>query len=462
MEIIEEAISRAVRYRKFNSLITETFELARAQAREALRLGKTPFPVVVKDCYMTKKVRTTCASRNLSSYTAPYTATIVDRLFLKVWRLPGGCLIGKANMDEFCMGTSSSKGYFGPVKNGLSNEQCLESDWRSPGGSSGGCAVAVQLGISSISLGSDTGGSSRNPAAFTGIFGFKPSYGILSRHGLIPLVNSLDTPSILARTAEDCNTVLQVMSGRDPLDSTCINAPLSCFMQHRPLDGIVEYYNDTLSHDCWDAWNEAAKVLVAQGCKLREVSMPWTSYSIICYHVLAEADITSNMARFDGVKYGHRSDCGKSTFAMYSATRSESLNEVVRRRIFAGNYFLMKRHCDEYFGQALRLRRLIKTDFDRAFRELKCDVLLTPVTSDVAPLFSELSDSSGYVRERADDFYTQPSNMAGVPAVSVPFTRAAQRKDLPLAVQIIADYMNDGLVLDVAAKLREHCMLATG
>ncbi|OZC09872.1 Amidase [Onchocerca flexuosa] len=408
MECVEKAISRAVKYRKFNSLITETFDLACVQAKEALKKGKTPFPVVVKDCYMTNKVRTTCASRNLSNFIAPYTATIVSRLFEQ-----GGCLIGKANMDEFCMGTSSSKSHFGPVKNGLSDEANLETNWRSPGGSSGGCGVAVQLGISSISLGSDTGGSSRNPAAFTGLFGFKPSYGVLSRFGLIPLVNSLDCPSIIAKTVRNCNFLLQVMSGRDIFDSTCIDAPSSCFMQERPISGIIvgipkEYHNETLSSECWRGWNEAAKALAVLGCKIKEVSMPSTTYSIICYHVLAEADITSNMAS----------------------------------------------HYDEYFGQALRVRRLIKMDFDRVFREEDCDVLLTPVTSSIPPLFSEISDADGYKRECEDDFYTQPCNMAGVPAISVPFTKTAD--GFPIGVQIIADHLKDGLALDVAEKLYQY------
>ncbi|VDK77418.1 unnamed protein product [Onchocerca ochengi] len=408
MECVEKAISRAVKYRKFNSLITETFDLACVQAKEALKKGKTPFPVVVKDCYMIKKVRTTCASRNLSNFIAPYTATIVNRLFEQ-----GGCLIGKANMDEFCMGTSSSKSHFGPVKNGLSDEANLETDWRSPGGSSGGCGVAVQLGISSVSLGSDTGGSSRNPAAFTGLFGFKPSYGVLSRYGLIPLVNSLDCPSIIAKTVKNCNFLLQVMSGRDIFDSTCIDAPSSCFMQGRPISGIIvgipkEYHNETLSSECWKGWNEAAKALAVLGCKIKEVSMPFTTYSIICYHVLAEADITSNMAS----------------------------------------------HYDEYFGQALRVRRLIKMDFDRVFREEDCDVLLTPVTSSIPPLFSEISDADGYKRECEDDFYTQPCNMAGVPAISVPFTKTAD--GFPIGVQIIADHLKDGLTLDVAEKLYQY------
>ncbi|KHN75720.1 Glutamyl-tRNA(Gln) amidotransferase subunit A, mitochondrial [Toxocara canis] len=451
MERIEEAVSRAIQFRKYNALTTETFDLARSQARDAIQRNVKPFPVVIKDCFTVKGKRTTCASKMLANFIPSYTATVVSRLIQS-----GGCIIGKSNLDEFCMGTSSSQSYFGPVKNALSSEETLDNDWLIPGGSSGGSAVAVQLNIADMGLGSDTGGSTRNPAAFTGTFGFKPSYGVLSRYGLIPLVNSLDCPSIVAKTAVECNRYFKAMSGRDNRDATSVDPPESCFMRSRMLEGItigipLEYHNQFLKRECWEAWNSAARALVKLGCKLKEISMPHTEYSIICYHVLAEADIASNMARYDGVAYGHRSKDTSSTHAMYAASRSESLNEVVRRRIFAGNYFLMKRHYDEYFMQALRVRRLIKQDFDRAFGELGCDALLTPVTCGVPPRFSEINQISGYERERIDDFYTQPANMAGVPAIAVPF--AQTEKQLPVAVQIMADYLNDGLALDIAHAL---------
>uniref|UniRef100_A0A914ZGW5 Glutamyl-tRNA(Gln) amidotransferase subunit A, mitochondrial n=1 Tax=Parascaris univalens TaxID=6257 RepID=A0A914ZGW5_PARUN len=448
MERIEKAIESAIRFRKYNALITETFDLACSQAESALRRNVQPFPVVVKDCFTINGQRTTCASKMLANFIAPYTATVVARLIES-----GGCIIGKSNMDEFCMGTSSSQSVFGAVKNALSNEDNLDIDWLIPGGSSGGSAVAVQLDIADVGLGSDTGGSTRNPAAFTGLFGFKPSYGVLSRYGLIPLVNSLDCPSIIARSAKECNNCFKAMSGRDKRDSTSVDSPQSCFMQHRKLDGItigipLEYHNRFLTQDCWEAWNNAAQVLVKLGCRLKEISMPHTEYSIICYHVLAEADIASNMARYDGVAYGHRSKDRSSTHSMYASSRSEALNEVVRRRIFAGNYFLMKRHYDEYFLQALRVRRLIKGDFDHAFKDLGCDALLTPVTCGVPPYYSEINHISGYERERIDDFFTQPANMAGVPAIAVPFMETAEK--LPVAVQIMTDYLNDGLALDIA------------
>ncbi|MFH4981936.1 hypothetical protein AB6A40_008645 [Gnathostoma spinigerum] len=342
MERIEEAIANAIRFRKYNALISETFELARSQAEIAMSRGIKPFPIVVKDCFAVESTLTTCASKMLSNFRAPYTATVIQRLIDK-----GGCVIGKANMDEYCMGTSSSQSFFGPVKNGLSNENELDNDWRIPGGSSGGCAVSVQLSMADIAVGSDTGGSTRNPAAFTGTFGIKPSYGLLSRHGLIPLVNSMDCPSLITKSAASCNKFLEIMSGRDKYDSTSVDPLESCFMKKRNLQGLIvgipeEYFNSSLSIECWKAWNRAAKSLCSLGCKLKRISMPYTEYSIICYHVLAEADIASNMARYDGVAYGFRCQAEDSTHAMYAASRSESFNEVVRRRIFAGNYFLLK------------------------------------------------------------------------------------------------------------------------
>ncbi|KAL6739687.1 hypothetical protein Aduo_013113 [Ancylostoma duodenale] len=197
MQRIEAAIECAIKSRKYGALITETFDLARSQAQSAVKKGLTPFPVVVKDCFAVEGHTMTCASKMLENYVPPYTATVVQRLLDK-----GGCIIGKANMDEFCMGTSSVLGHFGPVKSALTED--VADDWLVPGGSSGGSAVAVQLGIAEIGIGSDTGGSSRNPAAFNGIFGLKPTYGLLSRHGLVPLVNSLDVPSILTKSASSC------------------------------------------------------------------------------------------------------------------------------------------------------------------------------------------------------------------------------------------------------------------
>ncbi|MCP9266090.1 Glutamyl-tRNA(Gln) amidotransferase subunit A, mitochondrial [Dirofilaria immitis] len=305
-------------------------------------------------------------------------------------------------------------------KNGLSNEANLETDWRSPGGSSGGCGVAVQLGISSVSLGSDTGGSSRNPAAFTGLLASNLPMGSYRDMRQICGVN-VKFFSVLCRSAE-------VMNGRDIFDSTCIDAPSSCFMQGNQL----EYYNETLSTECWKGWNDAAKALALLGCKIKEVSMPSTTYSIICYHVLAEADIISNMARYDGVKYGHRSYFDKSTFTLYSATRSESFNEIPLRRIFRASP-----SCATIDQNGFR-PRLPRGRIDKWH----------------TTAFSEISDTDGYKRECEDDFYTQPCNMAGVPAISVPFTRTAD--GFPIGVQIVADYLKDGIALDVAEKLYQY------
>uniref|UniRef100_A0A0N5AYD7 Glutamyl-tRNA(Gln) amidotransferase subunit A, mitochondrial n=1 Tax=Syphacia muris TaxID=451379 RepID=A0A0N5AYD7_9BILA len=456
MQKIEAAIEKAIKFRKYNALITETFDLAIQQAYTALQHGLQPFPIVVKDCYTFRNVRTTCGSKMLENYISPYSATVVKRLTES-----GGCIIGKANMDEFCMGTSSSSSYFGPVKNGFSEFNRLDNDWLIPGGSSGGSAVSVQLGFADVALGSDTGGSSRNPAAFTGTFGFKPSYGVLSRHGLIPLVNSLDCPALITKNARECNFYFKNLVGKDSNDAASINAPSSCFIQNRELSNITigipeEFFNDSLSQSSWNAWNDAAKALAKLGCKVKKVSMPHIEYSIICYHVIAETDISSNMARYDGVAYGHRSKNTFSTHEMYASGRSEALGEVVRRRILAGNFFLLKRyfaHVNKYFTRALKVRRLIKQDFDRVFREQNCSALLTPVTIGTPPLASQMKEGN-YERERSEDFYTQPANMAGIPACSVPFVKTED--GLSIAVQIMSDHLQDGIVLQIADQLEKY------
>ncbi|VDP45616.1 unnamed protein product [Heligmosomoides polygyrus] len=417
MQRIEAAIECAIRSRRYGALITETFELARHQAKATLERGLTPVPVVVKDCILV------CTER--------------------------GCIIGKANMDEFCMGTSSALGHFGPVKSGLTED--VETDWIVPGGSSGGSAVAVQLGMADIGLGSDTGGSTRNPAAFNGLFGLKPTYGVLSRHGLVPLVNSMDVPSIISRTAKECWEFLESMIGVDENDSTSVDLPsASATMSVKGLRiGIPkEYYNEYLSRDAWVVWNHAANVLDRLGASVVPVSLPHTKYSLLCYQVLSAADIASNMARYVGIGYGYRSKNEKSTFDLYATTRTEALNSVVKARIMAGNYFLMRENRQDFFDHALKVRRVIA---DEMYDVLKgVDLLLTPTATGAAPRFSDLHKGF-YEREDHDDFYTQPANLAGVPAISVPCGSSSDK--LPIGVQLMGNLLQDRLVCDVAQLL---------
>uniref|UniRef100_A0A1I7TPU5 Glutamyl-tRNA(Gln) amidotransferase subunit A, mitochondrial n=1 Tax=Caenorhabditis tropicalis TaxID=1561998 RepID=A0A1I7TPU5_9PELO len=441
MHRIERAIEKAVRHRSHGIFISETFELARQQARNAIEKGLTPFPVAVKDCFLTKDSSTTCASQMLENYMPPVNATIVDRIVAR-----GGCVIGKTNLDEFCMGTSSALGHFGPVKSALT--ETSSEDWLIPGGSSGGSAVAVQTGIVDYSLGSDTGGSTRNPAAFNGVFGFKPTYGVLSRQGLIPLVNSLDAPSILANSAEKCWEFLELTKGIDNADSTSLELPE--VPRRETIKGLriglpMEYHNECLSRDAWRHWNHAANVLKNEGASIRLINLPTTKFSLACYSVIAAVDIASNMARYDSVAYGHRSHRENSTYEMYASSRSDSLNDVVRRRIFAGNYFLMKQYRKLYLDKALKVRRIINNELRNSFK--KVDILITPTASGTAPKYSELRGTL-FSKEDDDDYFTQAANLAGIPSISVP---AGKGEDgLPVGVQLIANSLNDRTLCDVA------------
>ncbi|VDO36975.1 unnamed protein product [Haemonchus placei] len=444
MQRIEAAIECAIKSRKYNALVTETFELARSQAKSAIEKGLTPIPVVVKDCFAVAGYPMTCASRMLENYVPPYTATVVQRLINK-----GGCVIGKANMDEFCMGTSSALGHFGPVKSGLTED--VENDWIVPGGSSGGSAVAVHLGMADIGLGSDTGGSSRNPAAFNGLFGLKPTYGVLSRHGLVPLVNSMDAPSIICKTAKKCWEFLGSMTGIDQHDSTTVELPSTS--RKSDLKGLrigvpKEYYNEFLTDDAWKVWNHAANLLQQQGAIIEHVSLPHTKYSLLCYQVLSAADIVSNMARYVGIGFGHRSDKETSTFDLYASTRTEALNSVVKARIMAGNYFLMREYRKEFYDRALKVRRVIAAEMYDVLKRV--DLLLTPTATGAAPRFSD-HYKGFYKREDHDDFYTQPTNLAGLPAISVPCGSSSD--DLPIGVQLIGNLLQDRLVCDVGQQL---------
>uniref|UniRef100_UPI00398F0AC8 glutamyl-tRNA(Gln) amidotransferase subunit A, mitochondrial n=1 Tax=Pristiophorus japonicus TaxID=55135 RepID=UPI00398F0AC8 len=467
-ELCQKCLS-LIRNTKFlNAYITVVEEHAMVQAGEAekrLKRGKPlgpldGVPVAVKDNFSTAGIETTCASNMLKGYVAPFNATVVQRLLDQ-----GAVLMGKTNLDEFAMGCGSIDSIFGPVRNpwGYSEQyrerlgrdhEMEDSDWVIAGGSSGGSAVAVASLTCFASLGSDTGGSTRNPAAHCGIVGFKSSYGLLSRHGLIPLVNSMDVPGIMTRCVDDVTTVLGMLAGHDPKDSTTVQDPFEPFELPGEIDvrnlcvGIPkEYHAPGMSSEAVENWTKAADLFENAGARVVEVSLPHTQYSIVCYHVLCTTEVASNLARFDGLEYGHRSEIESSTEALYASTRHEGFNDVVRGRILTGNYFLLKQNYDHYFVKAQKVRRLIANDFLKAFGS-GVDILLTPTTLTDASTYLEFSKEDNRTRSAQEDIFTQSVNLAGLPAVTVP--TALSGRGLPLSIQLIGQAFRDKQLLTVA------------
>ncbi|KAB0405369.1 hypothetical protein E2I00_014466, partial [Balaenoptera physalus] len=410
-ELCQRCLSLIKKTKFLNAYITVSEEVALKQAEESekrykkgLSLGDLDgIPVAVKDNFSTAGIETTCASNMLKGYVPPYNATVVQKLLDQ-----GALLMGKTNLDEFAMGA----------------------------------------------LGSDTGGSTRNPAAHCGVVGLKPSYGLVSRHGLIPLVNSMDVPGILTRCVDDAAIVLGILAGHDPKDSTTIQDPVKPFTLPSLTDvsklciGIPkEYLTPELSSEVQSLWSKAANLFESEGAKVIEVSLPHTSYSIVCYHVLCTSEVASNMARFDGLEYGHRCDTDVSTEAMYAATRREGFNDVVRERILSGNFFLLKENYENYFVKAQKVRRLIARDFVNVFNS-GVDVLLTPTTLSEAVPHTEFIREDNRTRSAQDDIFTQAVNMAGLPAVSVPMALSSQ--GLPIGLQFIGRAFCDQQLLTVA------------
>ncbi|XP_036270806.1 glutamyl-tRNA(Gln) amidotransferase subunit A, mitochondrial isoform X1 [Pipistrellus kuhlii] len=469
-ELCQECLSLIKKTKFLNAYITVSEEVALKQAEESEErykkghsLGELDgIPVAVKDNFSTTGIKTTCASNMLKGYVPPYNATVVQKLLDQ-----GALLMGKTNLDEFAMGSGSTDGVFGPVKNPWSySKQYREkkkqkphgenedTNWLITGGSSGGSAAAVSAFTCFAALGSDTGGSTRNPAALCGVVGLKPTYGLVSRHGLIPLVNSMDVPGILTRCVDDAATVLGVLAGHDCKDSTTVQDPVKSFILPSLTDvsklciGIPkEYLVPELSSEVQSLWSKAAKLFESEGAKVIEVSLPHTSYSIVCYHVLCTSEVASNMARFDGLEYGHRCDINVSTEAMYAATRREGFNDVVRGRILSGNFFLLKENYENYFIKAQKVRRLIANDFVNVFNS-GVDVLLTPTTLSEAVPYVEFIKEDNRTRSAQGDIFTQAVNMAGLPAVSVPM--ALSNQGLPIGLQFIGRAFCDQQLLTVA------------
>ncbi|KAK2843853.1 hypothetical protein Q7C36_012068 [Tachysurus vachellii] len=465
-ELCRKCLQRIKKTRHLNAYISVTEEVAMKQAQEAdgrLLRGKPlgpldGIPFSVKDNFCTENVETTCASRMLRGYFPPFNATVVQKLLDQ-----GAVLVGKTNMDEFAMGSGSTDGAFGPVRNPwsyaapyrtLSPGTDPDSDWLITGGSSGGSAAAVASLSSFLALGSDTGGSTRNPGSLCGVVALKPSYGLLSRHGLIPLVNSMDVPGIMSRSVDDVAIALDVLQGRDVKDSTTIQpadspAPLPQEFDVRDICVGVpkEYHAPGLSADTLSQWTRVVAMFERSGAQVREVSLPHTQYSIVCYHVLCCCEVASNMARFDGLQYGHRSAVESSTEELYATTRHEGFNDVVRRRVLSGNYFLLKQNYERYFVKAQQIRRLITEDFQRVFSS-GVDVLLTPTTLSDAAAYSDFIREDNRTRSAQDDIFTQPVNLAGLPAVTVPTSLSS--RGLPIGLQLIGRHLQDRKLLAVA------------
>lgn len=385
--------------------------------------------------------------RMLKDFVPTYNATVYERL-----ERAGAILVGKTNMDEFGMGSGTVDSIYGPTKN------IWSSDLENPliaGGSSGGSAVAVAAGFCSAAFGSDTGGSTRNPASYCGVVGFKPTYGLLSRHGLIPLVNSMDVPGIITRTVGDCVDIFNVVAGSDQYDSTTVKKtfkhialPLVEDLSVKSIKiGIPREYNcHGLSPEVLEIWTKVADILENSGAEVKNVSMPYTSSSIFVYSILNQCEVSSNMSRYDGVEFGHRADDERSTEHLYAKTRAEGFNSVVKNRILTGNYFLLRKNYESHFLKALKVRRLISDDFVKTFSSV--DLLLTPTTLSDAPLLKDFTQNNNRDQCAVQDFCTQSANMAGVPAISIPIKLS--KNNLPLSLQLMGPNFSEETLLKVA------------
>lgn len=446
-EVVTSYLARMDANKSLNAYIHETPALAlaaadktdaRLQKGEALPLDGVP--VAVKDLFCTKDVPTTACSKILEGYTPKYESTVTQKL----WDA-GAVMLGKTNMDEFAMGSANITSAYGPVISPIT----LKGDARRfiPGGSSGGSAAAIAARCALLATGSDTGGSIRQPAAFCGIVGMKPTYGLCSRYGMVAFASSLDQAGPLTRTVEDAALMLQITAGHDPKDATSLNHPVADFVGElaKPLKGLRvgiprEYQVDGLGSDIVDLWEKGRQWLVNQGATCVEVSLPHTKYALPTYYVLAPAEASSNLARYDGVRYGLRVE-GTTLDEMYENTRAQGFGDEVTRRVLMGTYVLSAGFYDAYYCKAQKVRRVISDEFRHVFTSV--DVILAPTTP--TPSFAFGEEPKDPISMYMNDVLTVPANIAGLPAISVP--GGLSKEGLPLGLQIIGPAFGDALVL---------------
>ena len=427
--------------------VSEQAALKHAEAAdEMLKSGKpvSPLcgiPMAVKDNIVTKDIKTTCGSKMLENFIPPYNATAVERLLDL-----GAVMLGKTNMDEFGMGSTTENSAFKITKNPSSLD-------RTPGGSSGGSAAAVAAGLCAYALGSDTGGSVRQPAAFCGVVGFKPTYGRISRYGLIEFASSLDTIGIITRDVYSNAAVYDAISGTDPLDMSCSTngfEPISGTLREYSVNGMKigiprEFFTSALSPEVKAAVLNAAHEFEKMGAELCDISLPSLEDALSAYYVISSAEASSNLARYDGIRYGHRSDDVSSIEELYKNSRSESFGDEVKRRIMLGTFALSSGHYDEYYKKATAVRSKIKQEFKDIFE--KCDVLLSPTAPTTAYKLGAFSNSPKDMY--SGDIYTVPVNLAGLPAISIPCGKDS--RGLPIGLQIIGREFDESTVFRTAA-----------
>ena len=442
MEIVQEVYKLIDENKHLNAFITlnEENSLKKAEAldKSSSNLPLAGIPIAQKDLFCTKGIRTTCASNILNNFIPPYSATVIENLE------KAGCIsIGKTNMDEFAMGSSNETSFFGNVQNPWGQKLV-------PGGSSGGSASAIAAGIVPAASGTDTGGSIRQPASLCGISGLKPTYGRISRWGMIAFASSLDQAGPMARTAEDCAIMLNEMCSHDEKDTTSLNDKIPNFEDNlnNSLNGkkigiVKDLDLSSLDNDVVAVYENSLKEFVSMGAELVDINLPNLSLSVPTYYVVAPAECSSNLSRFDGVKFGRRSENPKDLEELYIQTRSEGFGDEVKRRILIGSYVLSAGYYDAYYKKAQQVRRLIKNDFDNAFKNV--DVIMTPTTR--GPAFEMGSKGSDPIQMYLEDLFTISANLAGLPAMSIPNGNIDNK---PIGLQIIGDFLDESTILNFA------------